>query len=108
MGHVYPMGNGVVRTTSCDDQEHWGVTDGYGLNNSYMGAGDYPDGDLVNRGYEPGGYYDPTSGYPDPYAHHGVDMNPNPHLNGGNQNDGSMTSAYSTPSQRRIIREIIV
>lgn len=101
------INGGAVRLPSYDDQEHWGVSDGYGLNNSYMHAGDYPDGGDVNRGFEPGGYYDPNSGYPDPYGH-SVDMNPNPNVIGGHHNDGSLNSAYSTPSQRRVIREIIV
>jgi len=50
------------------------------------------------------------SAFVDPYGQVGfVDMNPNGSGNGsGGGGDGSMNSGYSTPTQRRVMREIIV
>lgn len=69
---------------------------GYGM--------DYGDGTL-----EAGGVGGGSGGYFDPYGNPGamVDLNPAGTAGGGSQ-EGSIHSGYSTPNQRRVMREIIV
>lgn len=92
------VGMMLNRTPSYDDQEHWGATDGYGRNSYLNAAGPSEYGGSLSKGEGL------TSPYYDSYA---VEMNP-AGGGGGNNDASSLHSGYSTPSGRRVMREIIV